>query len=62
MPEHAGSRRPRSPEERRSDVTLVTGAASRDEVIEIAGPPAALTGQLDELFGQPARAAVHGQR
>jgi uncharacterized protein YggU (UPF0235/DUF167 family) len=37
---------------RRSDVTLVTGAASRDKVIEIAGPPAALTRQLDELLGR----------
>jgi uncharacterized protein YggU (UPF0235/DUF167 family) len=36
---------------RRSDVTLVTGVASRDKIIEIAGPPAALTRRLGELLG-----------
>ena len=35
----------------RSAVMLVTGAASRDKVIEITGPPAALTRRLDELLG-----------
>lgn len=35
----------------RSDVTLVTGAASRDKVIEISGPPTALTRRLDVLLG-----------
>jgi len=34
-----------------SDVTLVTGAASRDKVIEIAGTPATLRRRLDELLG-----------
>jgi uncharacterized protein YggU (UPF0235/DUF167 family) len=35
----------------RRDVTLVTGATSRDKVIEIAGPPAALARRLGELLG-----------
>ena len=34
-----------------SDVTLVTGTASRDKVIEIAGTPAMLRRRLDELLG-----------
>jgi uncharacterized protein YggU (UPF0235/DUF167 family) len=38
----------------RPDVTLVTGAASRDKVIEVAGPPAALTRRLGELLGPDA--------
>ena len=35
----------------RRDVTLVTGATSRDKVIEIAGPPAPLARRLGELLG-----------
>ena len=35
----------------RSDVALVTGAASRDKVIEITGPPETLTRRLEELLG-----------
>jgi uncharacterized protein YggU (UPF0235/DUF167 family) len=35
----------------RRDVTLVTGATSRDKVIEVAGPPAALARRLGELLG-----------
>ena len=38
----------------RSDVTLVTGAASRDKVVDIAGSPATLARRLDELLGPPA--------
>jgi hypothetical protein len=38
----------------RSDVTLVTGAASRDKVVDIAGSPATLARRLDELRGPPA--------
>jgi hypothetical protein len=38
----------------RSDVTLVTGAASRDKVIDIAGPPGTLAQRLGELLGPPA--------
>jgi uncharacterized protein (TIGR00251 family) len=34
-----------------SDVTLISGAASRDKVIEITGNPAALRLRLDELSG-----------
>jgi uncharacterized protein YggU (UPF0235/DUF167 family) len=34
-----------------SDVTLVSGAASRDKVIEIAGTSATLRRRLDELLG-----------
>lgn len=34
----------------RSDVTLVIGAASRDKVIDIAGPPEALTQRLDAML------------
>jgi uncharacterized protein YggU (UPF0235/DUF167 family) len=33
------------------DVTLVTGATSRDKVIEVAGPPAPLARRLGELLG-----------
>jgi hypothetical protein len=36
----------------RSSVTLVTGAASRDKVIGIAGPAQALAERLDELLRQ----------
>lgn len=36
---------------RRRDVTLVTGATSRDKVIEVAGPPAVLAQRLGELLG-----------
>ena len=35
----------------RRDVTLVTGATSRDKVIDIAGPPAPLARRLGELLG-----------
>lgn len=34
-----------------SHVTLVTGAASRDKVIEVAGPVGPLTRRLRELLG-----------
>ena len=33
----------------RRDITLVTGATSRDKVIEVAGPPGPLARRLDEL-------------
>jgi len=33
------------------DVTLVTGATSRDKVIEVAGPPVPLARRLGELLG-----------
>lgn len=33
------------------DVTLVTGTTSRDKVIEVAGPAAALARRLGELLG-----------
>lgn len=36
---------------RRGDVTLVTGATSRDKVIEIDGDPATLTPRRDALLG-----------
>ena len=35
----------------RRDVTLVTGATSRDKVIEVAGPAAPLARRLGELLG-----------
>jgi uncharacterized protein YggU (UPF0235/DUF167 family) len=35
----------------RSGVTLVTGATSRDKVIQVAGRPAALARRLAELLG-----------
>jgi len=35
----------------RRAVTLVTGATSRDKVIEVAGPPAPLARRLGELLG-----------
>ena len=35
----------------RRDVTLVTGATSRDKVIEVAGPPIPLARRLSELLG-----------
>ena len=35
----------------RRDVTLVTGAISRDKVIEIAGPAVPLARRLGELLG-----------
>jgi uncharacterized protein YggU (UPF0235/DUF167 family) len=35
----------------RSDVALVTGAASRDKVIEITGPPTSMTRRLEDLLG-----------
>jgi len=35
----------------RRDVTLVTGATSRDKVLEVAGPPAPLARRLRELLG-----------
>ena len=38
----------------RSDVTLVTAAASRDKVVDIAGPPGTLARRLDELLRPPA--------
>jgi uncharacterized protein len=38
----------------RSDVTLVTGATSRNKVVEVAGPPATLARRFDELLGPPA--------
>jgi hypothetical protein len=38
----------------RSDATLVTGAASRDKVIDVAGPPGTLARRLGELLGPPA--------
>jgi uncharacterized protein YggU (UPF0235/DUF167 family) len=34
-----------------SVVTLVTGATSRDKVIEVAGPPAVPAQRLGELLG-----------
>lgn len=34
---------------RRSAVTLVTGARSRDKVLDLAGPPGELAGRLDAL-------------
>ncbi len=36
---------------RRTDVTLVTGAASRDKVVEIVGPAGELAARLDVLLG-----------
>ena len=38
-------------EVRRRDVSLVTGATSRDKVVEIEGVAAALTGRRDRLLG-----------
>jgi uncharacterized protein len=35
----------------RREVTLVTGATSRDKIIEVAGPPAPLSRRLSELLG-----------
>ena len=35
----------------RRDVTLVTGATSRDKVIEVAGPAGPLARRLGELLG-----------
>ena len=35
----------------RRDVTLVTGATSRDKVIEVAGPAVPLARRLGELLG-----------
>ena len=35
----------------RRDVTLVTGTTSRDKVVEVAGPAAALALRLGELLG-----------
>jgi uncharacterized protein YggU (UPF0235/DUF167 family) len=35
----------------RRDVTLVTGATSRDKVIEVAGPAGPLARRLSELLG-----------
>ncbi len=36
---------------KRRDVTLVTGATSRDKVVDIDGEPAELTGRRDALLG-----------
>ena len=38
---------------RRSDVTLVTGATSRDKVVEIDGDPAELEGRRAALLTAP---------
>jgi uncharacterized protein len=35
----------------RRDVTLVTGATSRDKIIEVAGPAGPLARRLSELLG-----------
>jgi hypothetical protein len=35
----------------RRDVALVTGATSRDKIIELAGPPGELASQLNVLLG-----------
>jgi uncharacterized protein len=37
----------------RRDVTLVTGATSRDKVIDIEGPAAALAARREELLSAP---------
>lgn len=38
---------------RRRQVSLVTGAASRDKVVDIDGPPDDLVTRLDRLLGPP---------